>query len=111
MQPGKRIVTHLPLEELWNSEGKIIATKMHALDHKEIKELLKAGSIKFVIADVGHTLEWVDDSYDFWKKEVQPHLHIAQNPYLEDYPGNYFYFAYLWKLATGEVVIALEKNH
>jgi hypothetical protein len=43
--------------------------------------------------------------------EVAPHLYQESKPYLDNYPGEYFYFATEWRLETGKEIIVLEKAH
>jgi hypothetical protein len=70
--------------------------------------------VRFVIADVGEALVWVpnNESYDFWKEEVKPHLAAPESRvHLEEFPDNYCYFASEWKSYEGETIIVLSKAH
>ena len=62
----------------------------------DIRAMLRSGTVRFVVADCGRPLSWVApaDCYDFWKRQVQPHLYDKAKPYLDDYPSGYFYFAH-----------------
>lgn len=53
MKAADRIVVSLPLSELWNSGGPIGATNQRALGKKEIADMLRSGTLRFVVADCG----------------------------------------------------------
>lgn len=47
-----------------------------------------------------------------WKSEVK--VHLAQpdaKTHLEDFPGEYCYFASEWKADVGEPIVLLAKSH
>ena len=114
MKPELRHVSQMPLAELWNEQGVIRAERMRELDSSQIASMLRAGKVRFVIADIGHHLEWVsaEDCYQFWKSEVKRHLaHPDNKTYLEDFPGEYCYFASEWKADLGEPIVLLSKSH
>jgi len=54
MNPELRIVTQMPLHELWNDHGVVRADMVRELSSSDIIELLREGSVRFVITDVGH---------------------------------------------------------
>src|SRR6266404_8827242 len=70
-----RVVTRLPLEQLWRG-GSTIGSRRHGLNADEISQLLREGSVEFVVADPGRELRWIAaiDCYGFWRTEVKPHL-------------------------------------
>jgi len=72
----EKIVTTIPLQNLWTQEGYIEAKRISYLTRNDLRELLKANSIKFVLANVGQSLKWIDATqwYHFWKSEVENHL-------------------------------------
>lgn len=114
MKPELRHVSRMPLDELWNDRGVVAAKKVQELGAPEIVSLLRAGKVRFVVADIGHHLLWIplDVCYEFWKSEVK--LHLAQPEaeiYLEDFPGEYCYLASEWKADTGEPIVLLMKSH
>jgi len=114
VDPSKRIVTGLPLRALWDSAGRDVpATRGRLLGREAIGGLLRAGTVSFVVADVGQPLRWIapGERYAFWKRELQPHLCEGEIGTREDYPGEYFYFATEWRLHTGDPVVVLEKEH
>src|SRR6266404_9389569 len=108
MNPELRIVTQMPLHELWNDHGVVRADMVRYLSSSDIIELLREGSVRFVIADVGHRLQWVSPtvSYDFWKSEAK--MHIAEPNIklsLEDFPDEYCYFATEWRADDGKPIV------
>jgi hypothetical protein len=114
MDSAQRIITCLPLTELWNSKGVLDARRAESVGEADIVSLLRDGS-SFVVADVGQPLQWISegDRFDFWKTEVKCRL-IAREAdafHRDDYPGNYCYVASMWKCASSTPVIVLEKHH
>jgi hypothetical protein len=114
MKPELRYVSQMPLAELWNDHGVVAAEKVRELGLPEIVLMLRAEKVRFVVADIGHHLQWVspEDCYEFWKSEVK--VHLAQpdaKTYLEDFPGEYCYFASEWKADVGEPIVLLAKSH
>ena len=114
MQEHPRVVTHLPLDTLWDQNGRETpAVKQRALTGQDIKDLLRAGGVRFVVADGGYPLRWIahHEVFTFWKHEVQPHLYDETRLYLADYPNEYFYWPSEWRSHSGETIILLERAH
>lgn len=114
MKPELRHVSQMPLAELWDDNGVIAAKKVRDLDSSEIVSMLRAGRVRFVVADIGHHLQWisVEDCYEFWKSEVK--MHLAQPDAkicLEDFPGEYCYVASQWGDDLAEPIVLLAKSH
>ena len=114
MDTRQKIVTQIPLSELWNSGGPLDAFRVEGVGEAAIVRLLRDGS-SFVVADVGLPLRWIseDDRFAFWKTEVRCRLAApdADDFRLDDYPGSYCYVAAMWKCASTVPVIVLEKHH
>lgn len=109
-----RQMTGEPLQTLWDSEGRDLpVTRGRSLDIEAIKSLLRRGVRAFAVVGVGPQLRWLDgaNSLEFWKSEAHDHLYEESRPYLEDYPGEYFYRASEWTTASGETIILFEMNH
>jgi hypothetical protein len=109
-----RIITRLPLEELWRDDGFSSAGRGAPLAAEDIRALLRAGPVHFVVADVGKRPSWVPaaESYRYWKSEVHPHLAAPDSRvYLEQFPESYAYFASAWGEDGGIPIIVLEKSH
>lgn len=114
MDTAQKIVTQMPLSELWNGGGPLDACRVEGLREADIVRLLRDGS-SFVVADVGLPLRWIseDDRFAFWKTEVRCRLVApdADGFCLDDYPGSYCYVAAKWKCTSTAPVIVLEKHH
>ena len=115
MDPPLRTVTRLPLTELWNHDGPMEAQCLGRVGRAEIARLFQTTDISFVVADVGKQLQWIEQSelLTLGKSDVSPHVvdRDAAAICLGDYPGDYCYVARRWILATGRIVITLEKHH
>jgi len=114
MRFDQRIVSQMPLHELRNEHGVVSATELRELNASDIAELLRAGKVRIVVADVGSQLKWIplDECYGFWKSEVKNHLaDPAGENYLENFPDEYCYFASEWESEVGEPIVLLMKSH
>jgi hypothetical protein len=113
MDPTQRIVTKLPIAELWNEHGIVAAIRQRRLDAAGIRNLLRRTSVHFAVANCGAPLRWIppSESFSFWKHEVGPHLPEASAPRLDNFAGGYCYFASEWITADGGSVIVLEMAH
>ena len=114
MDSTQRIVTCMPLTELWNNKGQLDARRAENVGETDIVQLLRDGS-SFVVAEVGQPLRWISESdrFAFWKAEVKCRLVTpdADGFHPDDYPGNYCYVAAMWKGASSTSVVVLEKHH
>lgn len=113
MQSSQRIITNLPLQELWDDSGPVAARRSRNLSATELRDLLRSGPVRFVVADVGFKPRWVpqSDCFAFWKNKVQPRLaDPAQRVVLDEMPGDNCYFASEWE-AEGAPVVVLELCH
>ena len=115
MRPDQREVISLPLGEIWNDAGPLAATRGRQLGVAEIAELLRAGPVQFVVADVG-PLRWVPlgQTYNFWKNELKAHVLPLDRSLarLEDFPGEYFYLATQWTRVDPDIpLVLLERHH
>src|SRR5260221_764896 len=116
MDARRRVVTRIPLPELWNEFGDTLAAEpRRELGAEDVRGLLRDGAPRFVVADLGLPLTWVDQTerFAFWKDELAPHLAEPERDrwYLEDFPGEYFYTATEWLLADGSSVVVAAKHH
>lgn len=114
MDIAKKIITRLPLEELWNEKGNVDAQRIAmGLNAADVTEMIKAG-VTFVVADIGVPPRWIDPEqrFEFWKTEVKPRLAESDEPvFLERFPGGYCYFASKWRLPDMLSLIVLERHH
>ena len=114
MDTSQKIVTQIPLIELWNSDGPLDALRAENLGETDIVRLLQNGS-SLVVAEAGQPLQWIPegDRFAFWTTEVKCRLIApdADRFYLDDYADNYCYVASMWLFAPSAPVIVLEKHH
>ena len=113
MDAKLRIVTQLPLRELWRNDGLSITARGRSLTHDDVREFLASGPVQFVVADVGVAPRWITASecFDFWKNEAKPHLASAEKAFLKEFPGGYCYLASQWEGETTALIVLLEKHH
>jgi len=116
MENKLRSVVELPLSEVWNEQGPVSAARLRHLTREDLRQLLQAGAVCFIIANVGHLLRWIpdDEGHAFWKLEVRPHL-VAEpdRPFdIYSFPEGYCYIASEWR-APNEVhaIVLLEQRH
>ncbi len=113
MDAAHKIVTRLPLGELWRDNGFTTTSRGASLTEGGITSLLRAGPVQFVVVDVGVSPFWIPlgDCYRFWKEEAKPHLGES-GARLEDFPNGYCYFASNWNGDDqGPPIVVLEKEH
>jgi hypothetical protein len=115
IEAARRLVTRLPLTELWTTSANLVTARcVGTLSKEALSQLLKEGPVLFVVADVGHRPIWIsiDECYSFWKEEVKPHLADADGGIvLESFPGHYAYIARQWTADLPHPVVVLEKLH
>lgn len=113
MDINLRVVTQLPLRELWRGDGFSTTARRKSLTHDDVREFLTSGPVQFVIADVGAAPRWIPpiDCFDFWKNEAKPHLASDGNASLNAFPGGYCYFASQWEGQSTAPIVLLEKHH
>jgi len=113
LKPDQRIVTKLPLTELWDEKGALHAERVRHLDQRLIRELMQAGMVQFIVADCGTKLNWVamSDRFEFWKTVRQQIADPSQPIHLKQFPNEIAYIASEWHGNAGECLILLEANH
>jgi hypothetical protein len=113
MDASLRVVTQVPLRELWRDDGFSTKTRGKSLSHDDVREFLTSGRVQFVVADVGKAPRWIPASecFDFWKHEAKPHLAGTERASLNEFPGGYCYFASQWEGETTTPIVLLEKHH
>jgi hypothetical protein len=113
MRPDQRIVTNLPLTELWDETGALPGERIRHLDGNLIRGLMGTGQVQFIVANCGAKLNWIpmQERFEFWKA-TRPHVADALRPiYLERFPNRTAYIASEWRGRTGECLILLETQH
>ena len=113
MEPRDRIANQLPLERLWADSGELEARRGPQLDRNAIAELLRTGSIRFVIAEAGRNLEWIPEPerFTFWKRVAMPHLSETDHIDLSIFPDQKAFTASLWTVPGGQPPIVLLEVH
>jgi len=114
MRPSLRVVTRIPLRELWDERGTLQAVRGERIGPSEITEMARRGPFQLVIAAIPAPLQWVpiQERFVVWKK-VKTHVlpRAATRVRLEDYDGEYFYIASLWTTADSTPIVLLEMHH
>jgi hypothetical protein len=112
---AERSVDVLPLAEVWDKSGPLPLTGGEHLDRPAIETLIRAGTVRLVVADVGKPLEWVPEAKarSLWRSEVSERLvGPNQKAFLDDFNDGYFYRAHAWTDAAGAVsTVVLERHH
>ena len=114
MDAALKIVTHLPLRELWRDSGFTTTAHVRSLIEDDIRSLLRSGPIQFVVVDVGSSPRWIQlsECFQFWKGEAQPHLARTATTILDEFPGGYCYLASQWDGGDSAApIVVLEKQH
>lgn len=114
MQSYQRVITGLPLDDLWDDAGPLPAARQKDLSASQLRELLRQGPVRFVVAEVGARPRWIPESgcFDFWKHEVQSHLaEPDRGAYLSSFEGAYCYFATEWRDERGSTIVVLQVAH
>ena len=113
MRPDQRIVTKLPLTELWDETGALPGERIRYVDENLIRGLMGTGQVQFIVADCGAKLNWIpmQERFEFWKA-IRTQVADAGRPiYIERFPNQTAYIASEWRGRTGECLILLEMNH
>jgi len=113
MRPDQRIVTKLPLTELWDETGALPGERIRYVDENLIRGLMGTGQVQFIVADCGAKLNWIpmQERFEFWKV-IRPQVADAGRPiHIERFPNQTAYIASEWHGRSGECLILLEMNH
>ena len=62
VNPKQRIVVSTPLIAVWNDDGDLSAERIRDLGVDDIKQMLRQGTARFVVANVGSPLDWIHES-------------------------------------------------
>lgn len=115
MDAALRIVTRLPLQELWREDGFTTQERGRSLALEDVRGLLRLGRVQFVVVDLGYSPRWIpiQECYEFWKNDAQTHLASPNAELcLEDCPDGYFFIASEWSgRDAGAPIVVLEKCH
>jgi hypothetical protein len=59
VRADERVVTKIPLTELWDASGTLVGHRISDLSENSLVELMRSGSMQFVVADCGLKLDWI----------------------------------------------------
>jgi hypothetical protein len=117
MRPDQRVVTRLPLTELWDAHGVLQIERRRAVGREQVTDLLRNGRVRFVLANCGEPLKWIpdDDGYRFWDEDVKYHLvepdALERGLRLEDWPGEFCFVGTEWGKDDRNKIVLLEMHH
>lgn len=113
MDSSLRIVIQIPLCELWNDLGVVATSKKRQLRRNEISDMLHAGRVRFVVANGGYPLNWIDPSncFEFWKTEVKHRIVDTEKFFLDDFPDKWCFVSSEWSDDQPLPIVLLEKYH
>lgn len=108
MHASQRVITALPLTELWNDRGPVNAVRLRFLAAADVRDLLRRGPVQFVVADLGAKPIWIpaNECFTFWKGEALPRLADQ-----DELPDGVCYVASQWSTPYGSPIVALERYH
>ena len=113
MRPEQRLVTKVPLSELWDETGTLLGERVRHLDENLIRDILRTVPVQFIVADCGEKLNWIptQERFEFWKT-IRPHIADPMKPIqLARFPNQVACTASEWRGRAGECLILLEKLH
>jgi hypothetical protein len=117
VDPRLRIVTRLPLQEIWDEAGLIRARKGELVGSDEIRQFLRAEPGALVEAVIGERMVWHTGNarFAFWKGTLRPHL-IEPESAIEGFVRNdedpLCFIVYEWfPDDAGNRVLAAEGSH
>ena len=114
MTQAQRIVTKIPLDELWNDSAMLAYERQEYLTERQVQDLVFKGDIAVAEASCGLKLSWVspNSALEFFKKKVKGHIvDDTDRIILTDYEDEWCYLASVWVDANGQKVILLETYH
>ena len=114
MDAANRCVTQLPLADLFDTHGRVEATRGSELDVAAIKQHLRVGGT-IVLARIGAPLDWLrgDAAFAYWKTELKPRLWEPDRDSvdLEEFEDARAWRATAWRLADDREVVVVEEHH
>jgi len=110
---NQRIVTKMPLDELWDDNGVFARERQRDLGPNDLRRLIQTSAVRFVIADCGLRLNWIseDKGFEIWKEIKSQIADPGKRIYLSQFPGETAFSASEWRGRAGECVVLLEKHH
>ncbi|GGG46790.1 hypothetical protein [Bizionia arctica] len=114
MDNSLKIVSKIPIIELWSAEELIEAKRERYLTKDELTEILKKYPVEFVIASLGENLKWipVNKCFENWRSKIKDHVTNKNDRInLEEFPKEFAYIASEWSGNIQTPIILLEKYH
>ena len=97
-----------------DEDGDVVATRCNWLDREAIRNLLRRGSVHFVVAEIGRQLRWIPaaERFGFWKGDAAVHLAECKRIDLDAFPDGMAYIASEWAGSPdGVPIVLLETLH
>lgn len=113
VRPDQRVVTKMPLIEIWDDSGTLNGERIRYLDEGTLRELVRSSCVQFIVADLGLRLDWIptEKRFEFWKT-IRPQIaDPTKRIYLGQFPNEVAYTASEWRGRASECLILLEKHH
>ena len=102
MDPALRVVTRLPIDELFDAQGSVSAERRRDLALTDVRQLLREGAVGAIVR-LGEAIDWRDGPqlFAWWKAEAAPRFWAgSQEPMsLDDYDGGRAWSASEWRAA------------
>jgi hypothetical protein len=119
MNSHQRLVTQIPLWELWTDRGPLAVTRIRSLAMSDLAVALHAGPLlgpaRFVIADIGKPLQWLDSfqKLAFLHDEATGRIvdPSAADVRLADFPGEYCFAVSEWRDDSSAPIYLFERYH
>src|SRR5882724_11779947 len=104
MRPDQRIVTKIPLTELWDEKGALHGERIRQLDENLIRGLMGTGQVQFIVADCGAKLNWIPmpERFEFWKTARRQVADPSRPILLKQFPNETAHVASEWRGSSGE---------
>ena len=114
MKLEQRIVTKIPLEELWTDSAILSHKRQKYLTERQAFDLILASKTPIAIASCGLRLSWIqpNDTLNAFKQQIRGR--IVNDPdriVLEEYEEEWCYLASEWVNAEGGKILLLETFH
>jgi DNA-binding helix-hairpin-helix protein with protein kinase domain len=114
MKLEQRIVTKIPLEELWTETENLPHQRREYLTERQVQDLLLQGNVAIVIASCGLKPSWImpQSAFSKFKNEIKGHIvNDFDRIVLEEYEDEWCYLASLWTDTQDRKVLLLETLH
>jgi hypothetical protein len=111
LRVDQRVVTKIPLTELWNDTGTIVGDRIRHLDDNSLSELIRTSSVRFVVADCGLKLDWIPAEKRFDNGSTSGIADPVKPIFLKNFPHKTAFIASEWRGPAGECLILLERYH